>query len=137
METAAADTSEVRVALEAITAEGILQHTRVLSDDSMEGRSPGTPGEDKTIAYLTGQFRELGLVSGHPDGSFVQNVELIGFSTRPEASFTVGNRTIPLSFPNEYVAVSRHEKPEIDVWSSSGTAWSPRNTGGTTTREWT
>ncbi len=98
-----------------ISAEGLLAHTKALSDDSLEGRGPGTPGEEKAVKYLVGQFKALGLASGNPDGSFVQKVSLLGFTAHPEAQFTIGSRVIPLSFPTDYVAVSRHDKPVIDV----------------------
>ena len=48
------------------------QHIRTLSDDWFEGRAPGTPGEDKTVAYLSGAFASIGLKPGgdlRPDGS--------------------------------------------------------------------
>lgn len=102
-------------ALRTINAEELMQHTRALSDDSLEGRAPGTPGEDKAVAYLIDQFKRAGLVSGNPDGSFVQNVTLLGITAHPEVTFNVGSRVIPLSFPADYVAVSRHERPVIDV----------------------
>ena len=92
-----------------------MKHTKALSDDSLEGRAPASPGEDKAVAYIIGQFKALGLTSGNPDGSFVQNAKLLGMAAHPEASFNVGSRTIPLSFPTDYVAVSRHDKPLIDV----------------------
>ena len=102
-------------ALAAINAEALMRHTRALGDDSLEGRAPGTPGEDKTVSYLIDQFKRAGLVSGNPDGSFVQNVTLLGITAHPEGTFTVGSRVIPMSFPTDYVAVSRHERPIIDV----------------------
>ena len=109
------DNAAIAPALSAITADGLMRHTKALGDDSLEGRAPATPGEDKAVAYLVDQFKRIGLVSGNPDGSFVQEVTLLGFTAHPEASFTVGGRTIPLSFPNDYVAVSRHNRPQIDV----------------------
>lgn len=102
-------------ALAAITADGLMAHTKALGDDSLEGRAPATPGEDKAVAYLIHQFKQLGLKSGNPDGSFVQDVTLLGFTAHPEASFSIGSRVIPLSFPTDYVAVSRHDRPVIDV----------------------
>jgi Zn-dependent M28 family amino/carboxypeptidase len=45
----------------------------------------------------------------------VQNVTLLGIRAHPEATFNVGSRVIPLSFPTDYVAVSRHERPTVDV----------------------
>ena len=54
------------------SVERIDQHIRTLSDDWFEGRAPGTPGEDKTVAYLSGAFASIGLKPGgdlRPDGS--------------------------------------------------------------------
>ena len=54
------------------SVERIDQHIRTLSDDWFEGRAPGTPGEDKTVAYLSGAFASIGLEPGgdlRPDGS--------------------------------------------------------------------
>ncbi|HEY0929005.1 MAG TPA: M28 family metallopeptidase [Gemmatimonas sp.] len=102
-------------AYEAITADDLLRHVKALSDDSLEGRAPATPGEEKTVRYLEQQFRALGLSGGMPDGSFIQNVTLLGFTAHPEASFHIGSRQIALSFPADYIAVSRHEQPTVDV----------------------
>ncbi len=108
----------VTEAAQTITAEQLLAHVRALSSDSMEGRAPGTPGEEKTVAYLTREFERAGLQPGNPDGTWIQNVDLIGYSSRPTARVTVGGRQIPLSFPDDYVASSRHEGPRTSVESS-------------------
>ncbi len=47
-------------------------HIRTLSDDSFEGRAPGTEGERLTVAYLSGAFAAVGLQPGgdlRPDGT--------------------------------------------------------------------
>jgi len=105
-------------ALSSITAADLLQHIAVLADDSMEGRAPGTAGEERTVRYLTDQFQQLGLKPGNPDGTFVQDVPLVGITARPSASFKAGNRTLSLSFPNDYVAVTRRITPEVKVENS-------------------
>ncbi len=104
-------------ALDTITAEGILKHVKILASDEFEGRGPGTPGEDKTVDYLIGQLRAIGLEPGNPDGTFVQKVPLIGFqATRVQASFQAGTQTIPLEFPRNFVAVpgKAGEEPRLD-----------------------
>ena len=89
-------------ALQFIKPDAILQHIKVLASDEYEGRGPGTPGEDKTIAYLTGQFRAMGLKPGNPDGTYVQNVPLVGFqATRVAGSFRAGGKTIELAVSQE------------------------------------
>ena len=114
----AATAEAVAAAALAITAEGLLQHTRDLAADSMEGRAPGTPGEERTVAYLTRQLQKIGLQPGNPDGSWVQNVDLIGYTSRPTATITAGGRQIPLRFPDDFVASSRHDRAETKVESS-------------------
>ena len=105
-------------ALDVITAEGILKHTRELSSDAYEGRSPGTPGEEKTVQYLTEQFLQLGLKPGNPDGSWTQPVEMIGFTATPVMSVTAGGRPIPLEFPDDVVVTSRRNVERVEVPSS-------------------
>jgi len=51
-------------------------HIRVLSSDEFEGRGPATPGEEKTVAYISEQFRLAGLEPGGPNGSWFQEVPL-------------------------------------------------------------
>ena len=50
--------------------------TRTLSLDEFEGRAPGTPGEEKTLAYLVQQFERVGLQPGN-NGSWFQDVPLV------------------------------------------------------------
>ena len=114
----ASSTAGVDAAAGAITSEGLLQHIADLSADSMEGRGPGTPGEQKTVAYMESQFKALGLKPGNPDGSYLQNVDLIGYVAHPTASFTAGGKTISLKFPDDYVANSRHKRPETNIDNS-------------------
>ena len=105
-------------ALATITADDLMRHTLRLSSDGFEGRGPGTPGEDSTVAYLTSEFRRLGLAPGNPDGSYVQTVDMIGFTASPTAALSAGGNAITLRFPDDYVAVTRHERPLVDVVNS-------------------
>ncbi|MBF8965437.1 M28 family peptidase [Pontibacter sp. FD36] len=114
----AGDTTGLLAAQQSINANDLLQHIRVLASDEFEGRSPGTPGEDSTVNYLTREFQKLGLQPGNPDGTFVQNVPMFGFTAQPQANFTAGGRTINLSFPDDYVAVSRRFVRDVNVNNS-------------------
>src|SRR3954449_6427619 len=106
-------------ALQGVTAADLLGHIKVMASDEFEGRGPGTPGEEKTVAYLTEQFRKLGLKPGNPDGSYVQNVPLVGFRAQSvEGSFRVGDAAIDLKFPDDWVAVSRSLAEEVKVENS-------------------
>src|SRR5215207_8222609 len=110
--------AELKPAFDSITANDIMQHTRVISSDEYEGRGPGTKGEELTVKYLTEQFQKLGLKPGNPDGTYVQKVPLVGFTGAPTASFTAGSKKISLTFPQDYVAVSRRFIPESSVENS-------------------
>jgi Zn-dependent M28 family amino/carboxypeptidase len=115
-----ADTTarQIKEALTSLKAPDLLQHIKVLASDAYEGRSPGTRGEDSTVAYLTRQFKRLGLEPGNPDGSYLQQVPMVGFTAQPMASFTAGGQKINLAFPQDYVAVSRRFVPQVQVTNS-------------------
>ena len=110
--------AELKPAFDAITANDIMQHTRVLSADEYEGRGPGTKGEELTVKYLAEQFNRIGLKPGNPDGTYLQKVPLVGFTGAPTASFTAGGKQLNLTFPQDYVAVSRRFVPESKVENS-------------------
>ncbi|HEU4837739.1 MAG TPA: hypothetical protein VFS90_25130, partial [Pyrinomonadaceae bacterium] len=110
--------AELKPAFDSITANDILQHTKVISADEYEGRGPGTKGEELTVKYLTEQYQRLGLKPGNPDGTYVQKVPLVGFTGVPTASFTAGGKQLNLTFPKDYVAVSRRFVPESKVENS-------------------
>lgn len=101
-----------------ITARALLEHIRILSSDGFEGRAPGTPGEDSTVAYLTGQFQQLGLEPGHPDGGWTQTVELVGITGRASATLTVGGRELALEPVTDFVAASRRVVDRVEIPSS-------------------
>ena len=110
--------AEFKAAFDAISANDIMQHTKVLSADEYEGRGPGTKGEELSVKYLTEQFQKIGLKPGNPDGTYTQKVPLAGFTGQATASFTAGDKKIDLTFPTDYVAVSRRFVPESKVENS-------------------
>jgi Zn-dependent M28 family amino/carboxypeptidase len=105
-------------ALAHFTAESLLQRIAVLSHDSMEGRAPGTAGEERTVRYLENEFRALGLAPGNPDGTYIQNVPLIGITPRVTATLQIGGRNVTLQGQQEYIAESRRVAPRVDVQNS-------------------
>ena len=105
-------------ALEAITPDGLLAHIKILASDEFEGRAPGTKGEELSVNYVTDQFKQIGLKPGNPDGSYTQEVPLIGIKSAPEMSFTIGDRTTELKFPDDFVASSAHLQSKIKIDNS-------------------
>jgi len=102
-----------------LRGEAVLDHIKVLASDAFEGRGPGTPGEDKTVAYLTDQFRAIGLKPGNPDGRFVQDVPLVGFQAlATSGSIRLKDATIELKGADAWMAVSRRFVPETRIGDS-------------------
>ena len=69
--------------VKSFSADRILADIRTLSSDEFEGRGPGTKGEELSIAYMEKQFRAAGLEPGNPNGSYLQEVPLVGIRPDP------------------------------------------------------
>jgi hypothetical protein len=104
--------------LAAISAVELHRHVTTLASTSFQGRAPGTRGEELTVDYLVSEFRRAGARPGNPDGTFVQEVPLIGIASHPEAAFCVGARCTAWKYNEDYVGGSLFLQPEIDVQNS-------------------
>jgi Zn-dependent M28 family amino/carboxypeptidase len=112
-------TERLQPALEAITPDGLLAHIKILASDEFEGRSPGTKGEDLSVKYITDQFKKIGLKPGNPDGTYTQEVPLAGIKSEPRMSFVIGDKTMDLKYPDDFVASSARLQPEIKIEKSN------------------
>ncbi len=91
-------------ALEALTAEEIGTHTRVLSSDDLMGRGPGHPGGDLAAEYIAEHFASVGLEA--PQGSYFQPVPMIGYTTDPTSarlSFSGPGGRVTARYLDEFV----------------------------------
>ena len=92
-----------------VDTDAVLDHIKTLSSDEFEGRGPGTKGEELTVAYLTDQFKKLGLKPGNSDGTFIQKVPLVGITPTPAPLiFKKGNDTRELKWRDDVVAWTKH-----------------------------
>ena len=123
-----------------VDTDAVLAHTKTLSSDEFEGRGPGTKGEELTVAYLTDQFKKLGLKPGNTDGTYIQKVPLVGITPTPHrSSFKKGGDSRAPEVERRCRGVDQarggsREPRRIRSWCSSATASSRLNTTGTTTR---
>ena len=103
-----------------IDETGFREAVRVLSGDDFEGRKPGTPGEDKTIAYLVDRFKRLGLKPGNGD-SYLQQVPLVEISADNDASLVIsgGGSPKPLEYGKDMVIWTKREVPEASLQHSA------------------
>jgi Zn-dependent M28 family amino/carboxypeptidase len=107
--------SSLQPALDSIDANSLLGEIKTLSSDDFEGRKPGSPGEQKTIAYMEQQFRQMGLKPGNPDGTYLQNVPLAGITSKTQADIAVNGKKLPLTSKQDYIALSSRYVPEVSV----------------------
>jgi Zn-dependent M28 family amino/carboxypeptidase len=120
--TFAADDSSLppKPAADAITADTMLRHIKVLSSDEFEGRAPGSKGEELSVKYISDQFKSLGLKPGNPNGSYTQEVPLAGIKSEPQLSFIIGSEApMQLKFPDDFVASSARLQDEIKIENSA------------------
>jgi Zn-dependent M28 family amino/carboxypeptidase len=114
-----AGSASLAAPLASFTPDGFTRHIKVLASDEFGGRLPGTRGEDLSVAYIAEQFKALGLRPGNPDGSYVQAVPLVGFTGKPEATLQAGGSTIPLKFPDDFVAFAPRREADVAVENSN------------------
>jgi Zn-dependent M28 family amino/carboxypeptidase len=103
-----------------ISETTIKRATQVLASDEFEGREPGTPGEEKTLAYLVEQFTRAGLQPGN-NGSWFQDVPLVEITASNPTPLTIssGDRfQASYAYLTDWVGVSYREVPRIELKES-------------------
>lgn len=78
-------------------AARMMQDITTLASDDFGGRKPGTIGEARTLAYLTGRMQDAGLVSGTNDPGSAWRAPVNLVSTQPQNSwvaFRIGRRDV-------------------------------------------
>jgi len=90
--------------------------TRTLSSDAFEGRGPGSPGEDKTVALIVERFKAAGLKPGNK-GQWTQAVPTVIVEARNATPLAVkaGGQVQSFAFGSDYVAGSYRITPRTDL----------------------
>ncbi len=95
----------------AISSQKIRAHLKLLSDDIMEGRAPGSRGSELAAKYIASQFEAAGLLPAVGDSSYFQNVELTGFKSTPSMNLRGYGRFWRLGAGSDFVAWNQIEQP--------------------------
>src|SRR3954447_18529200 len=97
----------------AISAQRIREHTRYLSTDQMEGRGVGQRGGQLATEYIANQLALAGAKPAGENGTFFQNVPLVGVETQPgsSVSFTGAGKSVGLKWADEFVGVDMTQRP--------------------------
>ncbi len=99
-----------------VSLERMSEITRVLASDDFQGRSMGTAGEQKTIAYLTEQFRAAGLEPGGENGGWTQRVPLIRTKLQsPQLSIRQGSKATKLAFPRDIYLSTVRDTQQVRI----------------------
>ncbi|MEQ9397074.1 MAG: M28 family peptidase [Haliea sp.] len=100
-----------------IDAQRLSGHVRILASDAFQGRAPGTPGEEKTVAYLIEQFEAIGIEPGGPDGNWTQTVPMIHTLLNEEGSLRIshGGDSYPLRQPADIEISTVRSDPALVV----------------------
>ena len=111
----ATNSGNIQPALDSINADDLLTKIKVLSSDEFEGRAPASKGEELTVKYLRGQFQSMGLKPGNPDGTWLQNVPLVGFTSDTKATITAKGKPLALTPKVDFIAGSHRLIPDVKV----------------------
>ncbi len=115
----AAVTAIPDVQIPELSLKTLQEVTKELSSDAYEGRAPGTPGEEKTVAYIIKKYEEAGLKPGN-NGKWTQDVPLVEITAQNATplSFTGGKTPVTAQYAKDYVAFSWRVQPKTAVKDS-------------------
>jgi Zn-dependent M28 family amino/carboxypeptidase len=109
------DGSEVNDAVKAMSADALAENTKALSSDDMQGRAPGSGGEERATQFIAEKFQEIGLEPIN-NGSYFQNVSMVGVTPKPgNLSIRGKNISLSLRYRDDFVAWNEGEKEHINV----------------------
>ena len=112
------DEPGVVAALASIGATDIDQHIRILADDSLQGRRPGTAGYEGAIRYVETTLASLGVEPAGVGGSFRQAVPLRHSVVQPDASsltLTSAGGVTEMSYGADFYLSPDHMRAESEV----------------------
>ena len=103
-----------------ISAQRMSDVVKVIASDAFEGRSPGTPAEDRTVAYLVGQLRAMGLEPAGDAGGWTQAVPMVRFNLKPDPKVAVSaaGAEVPLRQAQEVMLMTQRPVDRVQVASA-------------------
>jgi Zn-dependent M28 family amino/carboxypeptidase len=108
-----------RAAATSIDAEKIRAHVRFLSLDLLEGRGPGTRGDQLAAEYIATQFALNGLQPAGDGGTYFQRVPLYAVHTiedKTKLSFAPANgQPVDLTYGTDIVAKDQTGQATADI----------------------
>jgi Zn-dependent M28 family amino/carboxypeptidase len=106
------------IGVEMPDAEKIRAHVKFLSSDLLEGRGTGQRGGDIAAEYIGTQFALYRLKPAGDDGTYFQNVPMVGVKTLPETSFKLvpaSGDAVTLKNLEEFVTNNESQAETADI----------------------
>ena len=100
-----------------ITRDSLQAPIRFLASDGLEGRGPGTRGDQLARLYLATQLEGLGLQPGGSNGQWQQPVDLVGIKSQfPKTwSFQGKKARADLTWREDYIAASGQQADNVAI----------------------
>jgi Zn-dependent M28 family amino/carboxypeptidase len=99
-------------------AERIRAHVKFLSSDLLEGRGTGQRGGDIAAEYIATQFALYGLKPAGDDGTYFQNVPMVGVKTLASTSFKLvpaSGESVLLKNLDDFVTNNESQAESADI----------------------
>ena len=93
-------------------ADKMRERVKTLSADDFEGRGPGTEGGTKAAQYIADELKASG-VKPVNNGSYFQNVQLVGVKADPQTMLTVGPNSFRLG--DDFVATTSSQSAKVAI----------------------
>ena len=102
--------------LQDVTASRIKAHVKFLSSDLLEGRGVGTRGGDLAADYIASMFAVAGAQPAGENGTYFQQVPLVGVKTGGDSTLSVTGKGKPVDFKwqDEWVGSTFRQQPRQD-----------------------
>lgn len=102
-----------------ISAERIKAAVAYLASDRLEGRGPGTRGEELATEYLAGEFQKAGLKPVGESGTYFQPVPLVRVFTNPKSTLQATKGDVKLDIPcDEEFSGTSHTQAELEQFDA-------------------
>jgi Zn-dependent M28 family amino/carboxypeptidase len=116
----------VKAAEASIDPEKIRAHVKFLADDLLEGRGPGLRGSEIAAQYIATQFALYGLKPGGDNGSYLQQINMVGMNAIPAKTTmslvpkkpegpSIDLHSIDLKYGDDYTVSNRTLTPTVDI----------------------
>lgn len=102
-----------------VTIQDIHQYLAEISSDKYEGRKPFTPGEDKTVAFLEEELKNMGVQPGNGE-SFIQEVPLVEITGHPDSLMYMNSQKSPLTLKlkKDFVCYTERIEETVNIEDS-------------------